>query len=86
MSISIIGIEGTLWDGALGFELDVFYRLREDMLALPDADIPFHFGADLPRTNLNSKDNRGFDLMIKHKGKIGNKFSYEIQNWFNYFK
>ena len=84
MSISNIGIEGTLWDGALGFELDVFYRLREDMLALPDADIPFHFGADLPRTNLNSKDNRGFDLMIKHKGKIGNKFSYEINPMVSY--
>ena len=77
MSISNIGIDGTLWDGALGFELDIFYRLREDMLALPDADIPFHFGASLPRTNLNSKDNRGFDLMLKHKGKIGN-VSYEI--------
>ena len=57
MSISNIGIDGTLWDGKLGFELDVFYRLREDMLALPEADIPFHFGASLPRTNLSSKDN-----------------------------
>ena len=47
------------------------------MLALPEADIPFHFGASLPRTNLNSKDNRGFDLMLKHRGKIGN-VSYEI--------
>ena len=84
MSISNIGLEGTLWDGALGFELDVFYRLREDMLALPDADIPFHFGAELPRTNLNSKDNRGFDLMIKHKGKVGNKFSYEINPMISY--
>lgn len=77
MSISNIGIDGTLWDGKLGFELDVFYRLREDMLALPEADIPFHFGASLPRTNLNSKDNRGFDLMLKHRGKIGN-VTYEI--------
>ena len=84
MSISNIGIDGTLWDGALGFELDVFYRLKDDILALPDADIPFHFGADLPRTNLNSKDNRGFDLMIKHKGKIGNKFSYEINPMVSY--
>ena len=75
--ISNIGIDGTLWDGKLGFELDVFYRLREDMLALPEADIPFHFGASLPRTNLNSKDNRGFDLMLKHRGKIGN-VTYEI--------
>jgi TonB-linked SusC/RagA family outer membrane protein len=77
MKIANIGIEGTLWNGGVGFELDVFYRLREDILALPDSDIPFHFGASLPKTNLNSRDNRGFDLMLKHKGKIGN-VSYNI--------
>ena len=77
MKIANIGIEGTLWNGGLGFELDVFYRLREDILAIPDSDIPFHFGASLPKTNLNSRDNRGFDLMLKHKGKIGN-VSYNI--------
>ena len=72
MKIANIGIDGTLWDGGLGFELDVFYRLREDILALPDSDIPFHFGASLPRINLNSRDNRGFDLIsLSHKGRIG---------------
>jgi TonB-linked SusC/RagA family outer membrane protein len=84
MAISNIGLDGTLWDGALGFELDIFYRLREDMLALPDSDIPFHFGASLPQTNLNSKDNRGFDLMLKHKGKIGSKITYEFNPMISY--
>ena len=83
MKIANIGLDGTLWDGGLGFELDVFYRLREDILALPDSDIPFHFGASLPRTNLNSRDNRGFDLMLKHKGKIGN-LSYSINPMVSY--
>ena len=83
MKIANVGIEGTLWDGGLGFEFDVFYRLREDILALPDSDIPFHFGASLPRTNLNSRDNRGFDLMLKHKGKIGN-VSYNINPMVSY--
>ena len=83
MKIANVGIEGTLWDGGLGFELDVFYRLREDILALPDSEIPFHFGAALPRTNLNSRDNRGFDLMLKHKGKIGN-VSYSISPMVSY--
>ena len=77
MKIANIGIEGTLWDGGLGFELDVFYRLREDILAIPTTGVPFHFGASLPRTNLNSKDNRGFDLSLKHKGKVG-KVNYSI--------
>ena len=83
MKIANIGLDGTLWDGGLGFEIDAFYRLREDILALPDSDIPFHFGASLPKTNLNSRDNRGFDLMLKHKGKIGN-VSYNINPMVSY--
>ena len=83
MKIANIGLDGTLWDGGLGFEIDAFYRLREDILALPDSDIPFHFGASLPKTNLNSRDNRGFDLMLKHKGKIGN-VSYSINPMVSY--
>ena len=77
MKIANLGIEGTLWDGGLGFEFDVFYRLREDILAIPTEGVPFNFGASLPRTNLNTRDNRGFDLMLKHQGKIG-AVSYEI--------
>mgnify|MGYP005691398725 FL=1 len=77
MKIANVGIEGTLWDGGLGFELDVFYRLREDILAVPTEGVPFNFGASLPRTNINTRDNRGFDLMLKHRGKIGS-VSYEI--------
>jgi len=83
MQIANIGLDGTLWDGALGFELDVFYRLREDILAIPQSDIPFHFGASLPRTNLNSRDNRGFDLMLTHKGKIGD-VEYEVNPMISY--
>ena len=48
MKIANVGIEGTLWDGGLGFELDVFYRLREDILAIPTEGVPFNFGASLP--------------------------------------
>ena len=29
MKIANLGIEGTLWDGGLGFEFDVFYRLKK---------------------------------------------------------
>ena len=83
MQIANVGLDGTLWDGALGFELDVFYRLREDILAIPQSDIPFHFGASLPRTNLNSRDNRGFDLMLTHKGKIGD-VEYEVNPMISY--
>jgi len=77
MKISNVGIDGNLWRGKLGFELDVFYRLRENILAVPVENVPTTFGASLPRTNLNSMDNRGFELTLSHNGNIG-AFSYSI--------
>lgn len=78
MKIANFGVDGILWDGLLGFELDVFYRLREDILAVPMAQVPSTFGASLPRTNLNKMDNRGFELVFTHKNKIGN-LGYIVQ-------
>jgi TonB-linked SusC/RagA family outer membrane protein len=57
MKMSNIALEGTMWNGLLGFEVDVFYRLREDILTQPTTQVPSTFGAALPRTNLN-KQNR----------------------------
>jgi len=77
MKISNIGLDGNFWNGLLGFELDAFYRLRENILAQPTEQIPSTFGASLPRTNLNKRDNRGFELTLTHMNKIGD-FSYDI--------
>lgn len=83
MKISNIGLDGTLWDGKLGFELDAFYRLRENILAQPTEQIPSTFGASLPRTNLNKRDNRGFEITLNHMNKIGD-FSYDIAPMFSW--
>lgn len=83
MKISNIGMDGILWDGLLGFELDVFYRLREDILAVPLAQVPSTFGASLPRTNINKMDNRGFEISLTHKNKIGKLF-YTVQPKFSW--
>lgn len=77
MKMSNIGLDGNFWEGILGFELDLFYRLREDILAQPTEQIPSTFGASLPRTNLNKRDNRGFELTLTHMNQIGD-FSYDI--------
>lgn len=78
MKITNLGVDGILWNGLLGFEMDVFYRLREDILAIPMAQVPSTFGASLPRTNLNKMDNRGFEIVITHKNKIGD-LAYTVQ-------
>lgn len=77
MKISNVGLEGSFWNGLLGFELDAFYRLREDILATPETQVPSTFGASLPKVNMNKRDNRGFELTLTHRNKIGN-LSYDI--------
>lgn len=77
MKMSNIGFDGNFWDGLLGFEVDVFYRLRENILAQPTEQVPGTFGASLPRTNLNKRDNRGFEITLTHSNRIGD-FSYDI--------
>ena len=83
MKISNIGLDGTLWDGKLGFEIDAFYRLRENILAQPTEQIPSTFGASLPRTNLNKRDNRGFEITLTHMNKIGD-ITYDISPMFSW--
>lgn len=81
MRMSNVGVDATFWDGLLGFTVDGFYRLREDILAQPSEQVPGTFGASLPKTNLNKRDNRGFEIAITHSNKIG-EFSYDISPMF----
>ncbi len=83
MKMSNVGVDATFWNGLFGFEVDVFYRLREDILAKPTEQVPSTFGASLPKTNLNKRDNRGFEISITHANKIGD-FSYDITPMFSW--
>lgn len=64
------GIDLTLWKGKLVFEGNVFYRLRDGILASQQRAVPSTFGATLPPVNLNKQSNRGFELMIDYRPKI----------------
>lgn len=66
-----LGIDLTLWGGKLLFEGNVFYRERDDILATPQKAIPSTFGATLPPVNLNKQSNRGFELMVDYRPKLG---------------
>ncbi len=67
-----VGVDATLWQGKLGVEFDVFYRLREGIFGTPIEQYPSTFGATLPQVNINSTDDRGFELTLSHRNKIGN--------------
>jgi hypothetical protein len=72
------GIDGSFWEGKLGFEFDVFYRLTEGIFGTPTETVPSTFGAILPQLNINSQNDKGFDLLLTHKNRINNDFTYSI--------
>ncbi|MEQ6120018.1 TonB-dependent receptor [Reichenbachiella sp. MALMAid0571] len=71
------GLEVDLWNGLLGVEFDWFYRLRKGILGSRTSTLPNTFGASLPQENINSIDNRGIELVLKHRNRI-NDFNYSI--------
>ena len=66
-----IGIEGSLWKGLLSFEVDVFRRNRQGLLAYRNSTIPGTYGVNLPQVNLNSDRTQGYELVLGHSSKVG---------------
>ncbi len=73
-----VGLDFGIYNDILYGEVDVFYRLREGMLGTRSMSIPGEVGATLPAENLNSQSNRGFEVMIGHRGSV-NGFRYNLK-------
>jgi len=73
-----IGLDASLWQGKFSVELDVFKRKVSGVMATRLGSLPSTFGATLPDENINSYDNRGFELRLGHKNKIGG-FNYSVE-------
>lgn len=58
------GIEASLWNGKLGFEADIFYEKRSDMLLYPAETVPEEYGIGISQINAGIMDNRGIDLSV----------------------
>lgn len=65
-----LGIDLTLFNRKVIFEGNIFYRIRDGILAIQQRNVPSTFGATLPPVNLNRQSNRGFELMIEYRPKI----------------
>lgn len=79
-----VGVELSLWNGLLSTEFDVFYRKRTDLLATRAASLPGTFGASLPKENLNSDSDRGFELVLSHRNNLDNGINYSITSNVSY--
>ena len=73
-----VGLDGSFMSGLLGFELDFFHRVTNNIFGQPLDTYPSTFGATLPQINLNSTEDKGVELKLTHRNKIGNDFTYNI--------
>lgn len=58
-------------------EFDAFYRKRTGIPATRQTSLPSTFGASLPQENINSMDNRGFELTLGSHFEISD-FMFDI--------
>lgn len=71
LTLTNFGVEANLFDGKLGVEIDVFQRKREGIIDVNVEDVPSTFGAELPVVNINSQENRGFEVALSYEQRIG---------------
>ncbi len=72
-----VGIDLDMWNGLLGVTAEYFQRHRDGLLADRLATIPGTFGSTMPKENLNSDSNMGFEVEVRHHNRIG-EFRYDI--------
>ena len=85
------GFEFSLWKGKLYGTGDVFYREETGIPATAITTLPASFGATLPPQNLNSLNNRGFELELGTGGRLGDlvwnvsgNISWSRSKWMHY--
>ncbi|WP_299667925.1 TonB-dependent receptor [uncultured Polaribacter sp.] len=79
-----IGLDGSLYNRLLFFETNVFYRKKSGILATRVFATPSTFGGDLPQENLNSQDNRGFEVELGHTNRVTDDFKYSVKGNFSW--
>lgn len=72
-----VAVEGSLWNGKLGFELEYFFSKRSNILARRNASIPLYTGLSLPDENIGKAQNQGFEILLTHANRIG-EFKYDV--------
>lgn len=80
-----IAVDGTFWNGLLGFTAEYFYQNRTDILTPKQASVPYYTGLTLPDQNIGEVSNQGFELMLSHRNKVGN-VTYNISGNLTYTK
>ncbi len=82
-----VGIDGNIFNGMLGWELEAFHTRRNDILCGRNASIPYYTGLtnNLPDENIGVVTNRGIEFQLSHQNKLyGGDLLYHITGNFLY--
>lgn len=80
---SNFGVDGSLWQGKLGFSIDYFVKNTDGiLLQFPAPDL---MGVNPPTQNAGSVRNAGLETVFSHRHKI-NEFSYYMNANFSWIK
>ena len=73
-----IGADLTMWNGLLGVEFDLFYKLTKDIQESRSGGFPPSLGEIMLKKEIRVRStNRGFELVLKHQNHV-NDFYYSI--------
>lgn len=72
-----LGLDFGFWNNALIGTFEIYQRDTKDMLG-PGLDFPDYFGAAAPQTNNACLRDRGWELSLNYRGKIGKDIQYSI--------
>jgi TonB-linked SusC/RagA family outer membrane protein len=80
-----LGLDVDLWNKKLGIELDIFYKLTEDILEDQGGNFPPSLASYFPtKQNSGMVDNRGFEITLKHDNRINSDWSYALSGSFSF--
>lgn len=73
-----VGADLSMWNGMLRAEVDVFYKYIYDLVTEVGGEYPGSIGGYYSAyQNRNSRDAKGFEILLEHRNKIG-ELSYNI--------
>ena len=86
-----IGLDGSLYNGLIGWEFDVFSTRRSNILCTRNASVPYYTGltTNLPDENIGIVSNKGFEIQLNHENKVGhgsNQLRYHVTTNFMFAK
>jgi TonB-linked SusC/RagA family outer membrane protein len=83
-----LGVDGVLWNGGLGFSVDVFKQRRENILTRRNLEIPVYTGLTLPVENIGIVENKGIELALSHRRAVtsAGDFAYSVSGNIAYAK